>query len=94
MASVLAILPKRLLDAVLLLAVVGAVQCDGATDQEIPVWAMLDDEMQVGDLLEIVLDALRPLVGAIVDDRLPALVRMQGEDIAHAGIRRLAVIIW
>src|SRR5688572_13673747 len=83
-----AFVTKSLLDTVLLLAAVGTVQGNRAADQAIPVWTVLDDEMQVRYLLEIVLDALRTVIGAIFDDRLPSLVPVQCGDVAHSRFPR------
>ena len=43
-----------------------------------------DDEMQVRYFLEIVLDAPRAFIGAILDDRLPAPVTVQRDYVAHS----------
>src|SRR5690606_35498214 len=40
--------------------------------------------MEVRYLLEIVLDTFRAFVSAVFDDRLPALVAMQGNDVVHS----------
>lgn len=63
--SARALLAQRLFDAVLLFAVVGTVERDRAADQEIPVGAVLDDEVEIRYLLEIMLDALRSFIGAV-----------------------------
>jgi hypothetical protein len=47
---------------------------------------VLDDEVEFRQLLEVMLDALRAIFGAILDDRLPALVGMQGNNVAHSEI--------
>jgi len=83
-----AFLLKRLLEAVLLLAVIGTVQGDRAADQAIPVRPVLDDEVKVRNLLEVMLDALRPFIGSIFDDGFPTLVSMQRYDVVHPQFRR------
>lgn len=62
---------KRLLEVVLLLAVIGTVQGDHAADQEVPVRPVLDDEVKIENLLEVMLDALRSFIGSIFDDCFP-----------------------
>jgi hypothetical protein len=45
---------------------------------------VLDDEVKVRNLLEIVLDALRAFIGAVLDDGLPALVPVEGDDVVYS----------
>jgi hypothetical protein len=44
---------------------------------------MLDNGMKVRDFLEVVLDFDRPVLMLIFDDRLPALVGMKCDYVAH-----------
>jgi hypothetical protein len=45
--------------------------------------------MEIRNLLEIVLNTLRPVTGAIVDDGLPAFFAMKGDNVVH--LRSVAV---
>ena len=74
---------KCLFDAVLLLPVIMSVQRQCASDQSIPVGSVLYDEMEVRYFLEIMFSALRTFIGVILDDRLPAFVPVEGDDVAQ-----------
>ena len=53
---------------------------------------MLDDQMEVGYFLEVVLDADHTLVGATIDDSLSALVAVQRNDVAHLLFLPMAIV--
>lgn len=57
---------------------------EGAAYELVPVWAVLDDEVQVRYLLEEVLDTLAAIVRAVFDDSLPPLCGVKSDDIAHS----------
>src|SRR5690606_10099831 len=81
--SVRPLFSERLFGTVLFRTVIGSIQRYRATDQEIPVRPMLNDEMKVRNLLEVVLDALRPVIAAVLDNGLPALFAMKIDHVVH-----------
>ena len=59
------------------------VKGNSAAGKGIPIRPMLDNEMKVRDFLEVVLDCDRPILMLIFDGRLPALVGMKRDYVAH-----------
>lgn len=56
-------------------------------DQEVSVRPVFDDEVKIGNLLEVMLDALRSFIGSTFDDGFPTLVGMQRYDVVHPQFR-------
>ena len=90
--SIRPLLSERLFGTVLFRTVIGSIQRHRAADQEIPVRPMLNDEMKVRNLFEVVLDALRPIIAAVLDNGLPALFAMKIDHVVH--LRSVAAAIF
>lgn len=78
------LLSKRFLDTILLCTIILAVQRDRAANQKIPIGAMLDDEVEFRNLLEIMLNAPYPTIGAVFDNGLPTLFFVKGYYVVHS----------
>jgi hypothetical protein len=70
--------------AVLLLTTVGTVDCHRARNQGVPVRAVFDDVMKLGNLFKIMFDRNRAVLVSVDKHRFPALVTMQRYHVTHA----------
>ncbi|PAP92965.1 hypothetical protein CIT31_24575 [Mesorhizobium wenxiniae] len=70
--------------AVLLLTTVRTIDSHRARYQGVPVRAVFDDVMKLGNLFKIMFDRNRAVLVAVDKNRFPALITMQRYHVTHA----------